>query len=163
MIMKHLLFKQVICIFGLILMIVSNLYATDEVPKQDSGLLPLDKVTKYLEERIDATTYQNNKVEAELLGRQYSGVITVYDVVEFDGDLMIYGWQEIGRGAELRFLIKAPNNKEKAGVLRKRDSIIIVGTLDFFYNEESGYFNVSDTYIASFKDVQRFEVQSKKE
>ena len=74
MIMKHLLFKQVICIFGLILMIVSNLYATDEVPKQDSGLLPLDKVTKYLEERIDATGHQqaSSHLQSKNYGYDYS-------------------------------------------------------------------------------------------
>jgi len=163
MIKNHLPWKELFCIFILLVLTSSFIHATEKVKKQQSDPSPLEMVTKYLGERGGATTYQNKKTEKELLGKQYSGIVEVWDVVEVSGDLIIKAMQEgHWRGCELRFRIQKSNIKEKSGKLRKYDSILIVATLEDFQIESSGYINVSDMYIAMFKDVQKLEVQPTK-
>lgn len=160
MIRIYLRWKELLCMCILLALSSAVLYANDKVQQQQSDSSPLKIVTKYLDERYFNNTYQNNKIEKKLVGKQYSGIVEVWDVVGDGTDLIIEAMQKDngGRGCELRFRIQKSNIKEKAGQLTKYNRILIVATLQDFQKEYYGYNNVSVMYIAMFKDVQKLEV-----
>ncbi len=153
---------KMLLLFGCLLALrASVLEAADVTQARPESPPSFDRVTTYLKERDGATTLQNTKVEKELKGRLYSGVISVWDVTEEGGQIIIQG--DGGGGGYyglLHFKVQDPALKERAGQIRKADAIFITARLDQFWVQSSGYLNVRDKYIAEFQAV---DVQPRKQ
>ena len=148
-----------ICIGILLMLTASSLQGADKTPtKQIDPPLPLERVMKYLADRGNATTLINNKIEKELIGKLYSGIVSVSDVVEGSDDDIIIQVNPPHPGM-MYFRVQDASLKDKSGKIRKNDKVLIKAKLDRFWSQSSGYVNVGSTYIAEFNNVQVLDIQ----
>lgn len=145
---RTMLHALVVCIFATL--------GAQAADTNQGSIVAFDTVNKYLKERSNYTTIQDQRAQKEIVGKVIEGTIEVRDVIE-RGDAVVIEAYSIG--TKLRFKVTEPQLKNTATELKKGATVQIRATLESFWRQGSGYSNVSGTDIAEFKDVQSIVVQ----
>jgi hypothetical protein len=122
-----------------------------QISAQESHL-PFGKVVDYLRAEKSNTTFQNEMLAKELLGKTFEGDIQVSDVGGSPQLVQVYADFPTAH-AQLEFLVSDQHLKEVAAKLSRGSKLQMSGTLYQFSVIPSPYINEPDTYRATFKDV----------
>lgn len=114
--------------------------------------LPFSKVVDYLQAEKSNTTFRNEMLAKELIGKTFEGDIQVSDVGGSPQLVQVYADFPTAH-AQFEFLVSDPHLKDIAAKLSRRSRLQMSGILYQFSVIPSPYINEPDTYKATFKDV----------